>query len=170
MSEIQESPPPAENTINLDTLSLEQLNQFKQQEDARLQNITIQYGNLRAGHSRFVAAKEALAQASKPEMENTEIFVPLTPSLYVPGKIKDSSKVMLDLGTGFYAEKSAKDALDFLERKIRLVDANSVNVMKAIQACRKNSEAVSMTMQGKMMEIRARQEGAKYKESVESST
>ena len=33
------------------------------------------------------------------------ILVPLTPSLYVPGKLASTDIVLVDIGTGFYVEK-----------------------------------------------------------------
>jgi len=33
------------------------------------------------------------------------ILVPLTTSLYVPGKLADIENVIVDVGTGFYVEK-----------------------------------------------------------------
>ncbi|KAL8919668.1 MAG: hypothetical protein Q9172_004890 [Xanthocarpia lactea] len=33
------------------------------------------------------------------------ILVPLTPSLYVPGKLASTETVLVDIGTGFYVEK-----------------------------------------------------------------
>lgn len=35
----------------------------------------------------------------------TPILVPLTPSLYVPGKLASTKTVLVDVGTGFYVEK-----------------------------------------------------------------
>lgn len=35
----------------------------------------------------------------------TPILVPLTPSLYVPGKLAATDTVLVDVGTGFYVEK-----------------------------------------------------------------
>ena len=35
----------------------------------------------------------------------TPILVPLTPSLYVPGKLASTDVVLVDIGTGFYVEK-----------------------------------------------------------------
>jgi len=37
--------------------------------------------------------------------EKKEILVPLTNSLYVRGNMADPSKVLVDIGTGFYIEK-----------------------------------------------------------------
>lgn len=35
----------------------------------------------------------------------TETLVPLTSSLYVPGKIGSSDRVIVDIGTGYYVKK-----------------------------------------------------------------
>ena len=152
-----------EGTIDLDRLSLDQLNQLKLQEEGRLQSITSRYAELRAAHASFAAAKEALVQLTESSSSNNEqpkkMMVPLTASLYVPGKVKDTNKFMVDLGTGFYVEKSAKEAKEFLERKMKLIHVNSENIMKAIQQLRHNVESIVMAMQGKLVEIRARQEG-----------
>lgn len=34
-----------------------------------------------------------------------KILIPLTSSLYVPGKIKDTVNVLMDVGTGYFVEK-----------------------------------------------------------------
>lgn len=90
-------------------------------------------------------------------------MVPLTESLYVPGKLKDPSKVMVELGTGYYVEKNMKQALEFIDRKNRLVDANSENIMEVIAVSKRNIESVNVAMNGKMLQIRAKQEGMKLK-------
>lgn len=148
--------------INLDALSLDQLDQVKQQEEGRLQALTARYSQLRSAAARLNAAQIAVLEFG-PALEGKEIMVPLTASLYVPGKVKDATKLMVELGTGFFVEKSPKDTTAFLERKLKIVDANAENVTNVIQVTRQNLESVSMAMQGKMMEIRARQEGIQQK-------
>jgi prefoldin alpha subunit len=37
--------------------------------------------------------------------DNKTILVPLTSSLYVPGKLANVEKVVVDIGTGYYVEK-----------------------------------------------------------------
>jgi prefoldin alpha subunit len=158
------------SSIDLDKLSLDQLNQLKQQEEQRLQGITNRYAELRAANARFMAAKDALEQVravgqggDAEDGKGKEIMVPLTASLYVAGRIKDSNKIMVELGTGYYAEKTAKDTMAFLERKMKLIGANSDNIVKAIQQLRQNIDSVQIAMQGKLMEIKARQEGQRLR-------
>lgn len=37
------------------------------------------------------------------------MLVPLTSSLYVPGKITDPEHVVVDIGTGYYVKKVSRD-------------------------------------------------------------
>lgn len=45
--------------------------------------------------------------------------MPLTSSLYVPGRLTSSTHVLIDIGTGFFVEKSTEDATDFYNRKVK---------------------------------------------------
>jgi prefoldin, archaeal alpha subunit/eukaryotic subunit 5 len=151
--------------LDLDAMSLEQLNQLKQSEESRLAVLTNHYATLRASSSRFSTAQKALEEMTLAQGKgNKDIMIPLTESLYVPGKIKDPSKVMVELGTGYFVEKPVKQAHDFLERKAKLVNVNSENLMEVVTVTRKNIESLNVAMNGKMLEIRARQEGMRVRE------
>ena len=155
MSSPEGSPPSA---INLDEMSLEELNQLKQQEESRFNNLMARFQQFRAAAARLNASMLAVSEIT-PASEGKEVLIPLTESVYVPGKLRDPNRLLVELGTGFYAEKSPKETKGFLERKLKIVDANSENLTKALTATRQNIEQVSMAMQGKMLEIRAKQEG-----------
>jgi hypothetical protein len=49
------------------------------------------------------------------------------------------------------------------------VDANTQNIATALQATTSNMEAISTAMQGKFLEIRARQEGQRHRATVEGT-
>eukprot|EP00934_Nitzschia_sp_Nitz4_P007613 Nitzschia sp. Nitz4//scaffold8_size234185//110578//111072//NITZ4_001261-RA/size234185-processed-gene-0.114-mRNA-1//1//CDS//3329559818//7603//frame0 len=149
---------PGSSSVTLDSMSLEELNTLKQQEEQRLQALMGRFQQLRAAAARLNASISAVNELS-PASEGKQVMVPLTESVYVPGKIRDPSHTLVELGTGFYAEKTSKETAAFLDRKLKLVDANSDNITKAVQATRQNIESLTMTMQGKLLEIRARQEG-----------
>jgi prefoldin alpha subunit len=155
-------------TINLDTMSLEELNQMKQQEEQRLQALTSRYAQLRAAAARLNASQNAISELS-PSSEGKEVMVPLTESVYVPGKLREPNKLLVELGTGFYVEKSTNQTNEFLERKLKIVDMNSENITKAVQATRQNVESITMAMQGKILEIRARQEGQRHRAAAEGT-
>ena len=146
-------------------MSLDQLNQLKQQEEGRLQALAAHYSQLRQAAAKLHASQRAVLELG-PACDGKEVLVPLTESVYAPGRIKDPNKLLIELGTGFYAEKSSKDTLAYLERKLRLVEANSENITAVVQGTRRNLEAINMAMQGKLLEIRARQEGRMHQAAI----
>ena len=153
------------SSIQLDNLSLEQLQQLRQQEEARLQGLTQRYAQLRAAAARLSASEMAVTELEQ-ATEDSHVLVPLTDSLYVPGKLKPQGKLLVELGTGYYAEKSCSDTKEFIDRKAKIVQANSDNLTKAIQATQQNVQSIVAAMQGKLLEIRARQEGMRHKQST----
>jgi len=162
------NPTEESSSIDLDQLSLEELNQLKQDEEARLQTFSGHLAQLRQAAAKIHASQRAVQELG-PAADGKEVLVPLTESVFVPGRIKDPNKLLIELGTGFYAEKSAKDTVSYLDRKMRLVDANSENISNAIQGTRRNLEAIVSAMQGKLMEIRAKQEGRMHRAAVEGT-
>ncbi|KAL9189076.1 hypothetical protein ACHAXT_011566 [Thalassiosira profunda] len=154
--------------VNIDALSLDQLNSMKQSQQGKLEQLTAQYQALRAVSAKLSSAQTSLSQIPQNGGgEGREIMIPLTGSLYAPGKIVDPDKVLVELGAGFFVEKSAKNALQVLDRKGKVVEANSENVLAAAEASSRNVQAIQQAMQGKMLEIQARQQGAAYKNQME---
>lgn len=156
----------ADNGINIDTMSLDQLNQMKSSQESRLEQLTAQYHQLRAVSARLSSAQTAQSQLVS-NVDHRHIMIPLTDSLYAPGRIVDSSKLLVELGAGFFVEKQAKDAAKVLERKSKIVDANSENVLAAAEAASRNVETIQMAMRGKITEIQARSQGRAYKNEME---
>ena len=61
------------------------------------------------------------------------MLVPITSSLYVPGETSKLDTVLIDVGTGYYIEKSGPEAQAFLDRKIHLITGQAVKVAQAMQ-------------------------------------
>ena len=49
-------------------------------------------------------------------------MIPLNSSLYVPGRIASPGQVLVELGTGYYCEKTIPAAKDLIDRKLALVN------------------------------------------------
>ena len=72
----------------------------------------------------------------------TPILVPLTPSLYVPGKLASTETVLVDIGTGFYVEKTPPAAQDFYSRKVEELGRNLQDLEKIVQGKQGNLNVV----------------------------
>lgn len=53
---------------------------------------------------KFVESGESVDKIT-PKSKGKSILVPLTGSMYVPGTIADTEHVVIDIGTGYYAQK-----------------------------------------------------------------
>lgn len=83
---------PETNEISPMQLSLEQLNSLKTQHEEEIAELSKQLEALVGAKTRFLSSRMTLE-----DMQTTKngdnLLVPLTSSLYVPGKIMDPNKV-----------------------------------------------------------------------------
>jgi prefoldin alpha subunit len=70
------------------------------------------------------------------------ILVPLTNSLYVPGTLADTENVLVDIGTGYYVEKSAADAEKFYNGKVENLTKNLTDLEKIVSQKSQNVRIV----------------------------
>ncbi|KAI1495498.1 putative prefoldin subunit 5 [Biscogniauxia marginata] len=141
----------ANETVNLDTLSAQQLAQVKKQLDEELEHLTSSFTQLHAAQSKFreclrcvQGGKSSALQQDKP------ILVPLTSSLYVRGNLSSASHVVVDIGTGFYVEKEVKSAAEFYENKVGEVGGSIKELEAIVQAKTNNVRVVEEVLRQKM--------------------
>ncbi|KUJ20584.1 Prefoldin alpha subunit [Mollisia scopiformis] len=115
---------PKGQQVDLTSFSTQQLSQFKKQLDDELEHLTNSYTQLRAAQAKFRECIRSIATGVSSKIDGKTILVPLTTSLYVPGKLADTENVIVDVGTGFYVEKSTKDATKFYEAKVKELEIN----------------------------------------------
>jgi prefoldin alpha subunit len=142
----------ASNEMDISTLSLDQLNQLKSQHEQELNQLRERHSSLKQAEGRFRQSKDALEAISKDD-EGKSMLVPLTQSLYVPGKLCDVDSLLVELGTGYYLEKKKDDADAMIDRKIKLVADNAENITTVVAQKTRNHEAIVMMMQHKMAQI-----------------
>lgn len=64
--------------------------------------------------------------------KDTMVMVPLTTSLYVPGKIVDNDVFLLDIGAKFFIEKNRHGAMDYFERKSKFLAEQAEKLAKML--------------------------------------
>jgi prefoldin alpha subunit len=89
----------------LSSLSTQQLSSIKSQLDTELEHLTTSFSKLRSAQLKFQDCLKSIANGVSANVTDKPILVPLTTSLYVPGKLADAEHVIVDVGTGFYVEK-----------------------------------------------------------------
>ncbi|WP_256628147.1 prefoldin subunit alpha, partial [Vibrio parahaemolyticus] len=75
--------------------------------------------------------------------------------MYVPGKLHDVEHVLIDVGTGYYVEKTAEDAKDFFKRKIDFLTKPMEKIQPALHEKHAMKQAVMEMMSQKIQQLTA---------------
>jgi prefoldin alpha subunit len=148
--------------IDLMTLPPQQLVQLKEQLEQQIEQFSSNFQDLQMAISGFHSSGMAIEDLSK-QKEGKEILVPLTSSLYVSGTLGDPNRVMVDIGTGYYVEKSADGGADYCKRKVQLLSDNLQSLAELISQKRQQVQQVARVIQMKMQQFeqQEQQEGQK---------
>ncbi|KAL4997168.1 Prefoldin [Aspergillus recurvatus] len=130
-----DAPPGA---VNISSLSTPQLRALQTRLSTELEHLTSSHAKLRAAQSRFRdcvrSINDGVVGSEKKGTEGKdEILVPLTSSLYVKGRLTDREKVLVDVGTGYYVEKTTAKAIEFYEQKVKELETNLTELEKLVQ-------------------------------------
>ncbi|KAI0478660.1 putative prefoldin subunit 5 [Xylariaceae sp. FL0804] len=138
-------------TVNLDSLSPQQLSQVKKQLDDELEHLTESFTQLHAAQAKFRECLRCVQGGKSPALQQDKpILVPLTNSLYVRGTLSSASHVVVDIGTGFYVEKEIKSAASFYENKVGEVGGNIKELEAIVQNKTNNVRVVEEVLRHKM--------------------
>eukprot|EP00030_Apusomonadida_sp_AF-17_P002491 a339881_327.p2 GENE.a339881_327~~a339881_327.p2 ORF type:complete len:167 (+),score=78.23 a339881_327:29-502(+) len=131
----------APRQLDLRTLPPQAVAQLKRQLEEEMESFMHSFQGLQYTLNRFRQSIEAL-DSIKEENAGKEILVPLTSSMYIPGTVGDVRSVLVDVGTGYYVEKSQSEAQQFFERKIEFLAEQLKTVQQAIIRKRNDLQVV----------------------------
>ncbi len=69
----------------------------------------------------------------KEKSKDKEIMVPLTSSLYIPGKMADTENVLIEVGASYFIELPCEKAKEYCDRKIKMLTESSKKVAEIVQ-------------------------------------
>jgi len=152
MTELQNLPP---GSVDILTLSAPQLSSLQSRLSQELEHLTTSYTRLRSAQARFRDCIASIKTGVDKQADRTEILVPLTQSLYVPGQLADTNTVIVDVGTGFYVEKSTAEAIKFYNGKVDDLSKNLGDLEKVVQGKNENLRIVEEVLRQKVMAAQA---------------
>ncbi|KAA8652046.1 hypothetical protein EYZ11_004175 [Aspergillus tanneri] len=155
-------PPPG--SVNINSLSAPQLRALQTRLSSELEHLTSSHAKLRAAQSKFRdcvrSINEGVLGSEKKGTDGKDgILVPLTSSLYVKGKLTDREKVLVDVGTGFYVEKTAQKAIEFYDEKIKTLEANLLELEKIVQTKSSQQRLFEDALRQKLLSERSSSSG-----------
>lgn len=127
----------------------------KQQFDQELQHFSQSLQALAMARSKFNECIEDIKSISSPDNVDQNVLVPASASLYLPGKIVDNKKFMVDIGTGYYVDKNAQDAVEFYEKKVAKLNKEAAQIQNIIKEKSQYSLAIEEKMRQASLNRRA---------------
>ena len=127
--------------VPLEKLSIDQLNYVGRQIEQDISNYSSYYSSLRIAHNKFLDNKEYINDLKT--YEDKEILVPMTSSLYIPGKCVDVKRVTIEIGANFFIETTIDKAEKFCDRKLESIKKNMNNIDELIKNKNEQLNAVN---------------------------
>jgi prefoldin alpha subunit len=87
----------------------------------QLGQLELQLQYLQAAIAEYTKAKMTLESLSK-EDDKTDILLPIGGSTYIDATIKNTSKVLFDVGAGYVTEKSYEDAIKKIDERMQSLE------------------------------------------------
>ncbi|XP_076923919.1 prefoldin subunit 5-like [Bidens hawaiensis] len=136
----------------LEKMSVEQLKSIKEQSDMEVNLLQDSLNNIRTATNRLDLASIALNDLSQ-RPQGKKMLVPLTASLYVPGTLDDADKVLVDVGTRYFIEKTMEEGKNYCERKINLLKPNYDQLLEMTSKKKHIADEAGMVLQDKMKQL-----------------
>ncbi|KAL5543095.1 hypothetical protein UlMin_010805 [Ulmus minor] len=139
-------------TVAIEQLSVEQLKAVKEQTDLEVNLLQDSLNNIRTATARLEIASTALNDlALRPQ--GKKMLVPLTASLYVAGTLDDADNVLVDVGTGYFIEKTMVEGKDYCERKINLLRSNFDQLVEVASKKKNIADEAGAVLQAKLKQL-----------------
>lgn len=136
----------------MEKMSVEQLKAVKEQADLEVNLLQDSLNNVRTATTRLELASSALQDLSL-RPQGKKMLVPLTASLYVPGRLDDADKVLVDVGTGYFIEKTMAEGKDYCERKINLLRSNFDQLVEVASKKKGVADEAGVILQAKLKQL-----------------
>ncbi|KAL2323954.1 hypothetical protein Fmac_023012 [Flemingia macrophylla] len=140
------------SSMGLERMSVEQLKAVKEQADLEVNLLQDSLNNIRTATARLEVASSALHDLSRRPPGN-HILVPLTASLYVPATLHHSQYVLVDVGTGYFIEKTVDQGKDYCERKINLLKSNFDQLVDVASKKKNVADEAGIILQAKLKQL-----------------
>jgi len=115
-----------------------QIEQYKEQ----LNQLDMQAQYLQAAVMDYNKAKIALEQLEKIDKE-VDMLVPIGGGTFLDAKINNSSKVLINIGSGVVAEKKNEDAIKKIDERLKELEKTQNRLNEMIEQVQKQAEDVS---------------------------
>ncbi|VDO86295.1 unnamed protein product [Heligmosomoides polygyrus] len=135
--------------IPISELGVEQISALQRQVEQELtffQESANQLKILIRKNEQSIAAMVALKAAGP----GHEALIPLSESMYIRAELSNPDRMLVEMGTGYFAEISREKAAEFFERKKKYITQQVETIEKIITDKKRTRNIISETLQSKI--------------------
>lgn len=152
------------STVDLNSLEPQQLVEFRKSIDQEINHFTQSLQALQTAQSKL---RECISSINNLEKSSSDdLLIPLTSSLYLPGKSIKKNEFLVDIGTGYFVEKLAKDAKQVYDYKITKLNDDGRKLKDILVQKNEILNSVNLVLRKKMIEYESQQEAAAEQQKV----
>ena len=130
--------------VPLDKLTVEQLQYVGKQIESEISSYSSYYTSLKVAHNKFLDNKEYIRDLMT--YKDKEILVPMTSSLYIPGKCSDVKKLTVEIGGNFFVETTIEKADKFCDRKLETIKKSMDKIDEIIKVKSDQLNAINQNL------------------------
>lgn len=145
----------AEKPIPVNNMPLPKLQELTAEVEMRCEQLADAVAQLNGALARYEEIGSSLLHVGA-DKNGQSLLVPLSESMYAMGKMVDGDKVLVDIGTGFFVEKTVEDAKSFVERKKEYVKKQIAALDQQLDTQTRNLEQLTLVIQAKQQQAQKR--------------
>jgi len=119
-----------------------QIEQYKEQ----LTNLEMQISYTQSAVAEYNRAKVTVENLEKLDKE-TEMVIPLGGGAFINAKPTNSSKVLVDIGAGYVAEKNYEDAAKKIDERIEMLEKTQERMKSMMEQLESEATEISQKAQ-----------------------
>nr|CDS29963.1 triosephosphate isomerase [Hymenolepis microstoma] len=134
--------------VDISTLPLPQIQEIAKQYEQKIQFLNASLQQFRMLQGKFASSRDCLKQFTA-ENKDKNTLIPLTSTLCVPGKLVNPSRVIVHIGTGYFAEMEAEDAKKHFNSRIEFIDKQIEKVAPVLAQKTQEHRAIMVVLEAK---------------------
>ncbi|CAD1810076.1 prefoldin, alpha subunit [Candida parapsilosis] len=142
--------------VDLNSLPPQQLVELRKNIDQEISHFTQSLQALQTAQLKLKDCITSINTLEKSKSDN--MLIPLSSSLYIPGKTVTKQDYLVDIGTGYYVEKKAEDAKKVYDKKIKKLDEDAKKLRDILVQKNELLNGVNLILRRKVIEMEKQQE------------
>lgn len=148
----------ANKEVDITKVPPQQLQELAKAIEEEVRQLSLHYSQLVGAVRKFKESQGVLAYMEE-RAHAKEVMVPLTSSLYVPGRMDDNKNVLIEAGAGYFIEKDTRQASEYCERKSKALVESYNKVAELIQHKKMQLGKVTTEFNKRVEAMQAMQKG-----------